>query len=336
MTVCAGSQGFANCQDLVATVPSGSGTTLSTTVEVPIEGGKFTLTSSDASVRITTEVLGYEGGASGALVPVPVPVPVPTGGKPGPSNTGVPAGTPLTVHNGDLNITTPGAVVDGLDIRGFVRIKADNVTIRNSIIRGAATSSPMALVSGADASHRLTIEDTEIYAASPSPYIHHGVLGSNFTLRRVNIHHAIDQVHVVGDNVRIESSWLHDNLHFDSDANHGGGPSHDDNVQIIGGRNITVTGSTLEDSYGAGIQITQNKSLVGNVQITKNWANNGGCTINVAESGKGSIPGIVVADNTFGRNTRVANCAIISPTSTSISNARNFFTDGGIANVLRG
>src|SRR5690606_36358755 len=41
------------------------------------------------------------------------------GGKPGAHNTGVPAGTDLTVHEGDLTITEDGTVVEGLDVRGF-------------------------------------------------------------------------------------------------------------------------------------------------------------------------------------------------------------------------
>jgi hypothetical protein len=44
------------------------------------------------------------------------------GGKPGPANTGVPAGTKLTVVNGDRVYTTNNQVISGVDIHGFVRI----------------------------------------------------------------------------------------------------------------------------------------------------------------------------------------------------------------------
>src|SRR5262249_34203613 len=44
----------------------------------------------------------------------PPTAPTPTAGMPDATNTGVPAGTRLTTHHGDLHITTAGAVVDAL------------------------------------------------------------------------------------------------------------------------------------------------------------------------------------------------------------------------------
>ncbi len=75
-------------------------------------------------------------GAQAATVAPPSPPIVLSGDQPGPSNTGVPAGTALTVMNGDLTITTAGATYSNLDIHGYVVIKAPNVTVKNSIIRG--------------------------------------------------------------------------------------------------------------------------------------------------------------------------------------------------------
>ena len=48
--------------------------------------------------------------------------PRPTGGKPGPGNTGVPAGVSLRVVTGDQVYTKDNQVISGLDIRGYVRI----------------------------------------------------------------------------------------------------------------------------------------------------------------------------------------------------------------------
>ena len=67
--------------------------------------------------------------------------------RPGSSNTGVPVGTTLRVHQGDLVVTKAGTVIDSLDIRGEVYIKANNVKITRSIVRGgAAATKPRALV----------------------------------------------------------------------------------------------------------------------------------------------------------------------------------------------
>ncbi|HEY3339432.1 MAG TPA: carbohydrate-binding domain-containing protein, partial [Propionicimonas sp.] len=60
---------------------------------------------------------------------------------------GVPAGTDLKVVNGDITVTKDGTVIDGIDLRGYVIVKADNVTIQNSVIRGgAAATSTKALI----------------------------------------------------------------------------------------------------------------------------------------------------------------------------------------------
>jgi hypothetical protein len=55
-------------------------------------------------------------------------------GFPDASNTGVPAGTKLSVVNGSMTIKKAGTVVDGKDIRGCVSVEAPHVTIRRSKI----------------------------------------------------------------------------------------------------------------------------------------------------------------------------------------------------------
>lgn len=55
-------------------------------------------------------------------------------GWPDATNTGVPAGTTLTIVNGDQTYRTAGQVISGLDIRGCVRIAAAGITIKNSRI----------------------------------------------------------------------------------------------------------------------------------------------------------------------------------------------------------
>jgi hypothetical protein len=146
----------------------------------------------------------------------------------------------------------------------------------------------------------------------------------------------IDTVHIYGDNVSIESSWLHHNLHYDKDPAWDGQPSHDDSIQIQQGKHISITGNTFEGAFNTGIQFTQDLGTVSDVQIRGNWGNGGGCTINLAEKGRGPFQRIVITDNTFGRDTKVANCAIIAPPTTVLSVARNFYTDGVPVTVRKG
>jgi hypothetical protein len=308
------------------------------TVTLPLHAGhngKLTLTSSQASVELKTTVVSYGSGA--ATKPAPQPVTAPTAtkapaptkapaasGAPGSGNTGVPAGTKLTVHNGDLNVTKAGTVIDGLDIRGLVKISAPNVTIKNTIIRGKALSGVAPLINNLGGNSGLKIVDTELFPSVASPYAM-GVYGYNFTATRVNIHGVIDSIHLTGGNVSIDKSWLHDNLHYTSDPNHGGSPSHDDSIQIQTGSNISITNSSISGSHSAGVMITQDRGAVSNFTFTGNYANGGACTINIAEKSHGPVQGVKIADNTFGRDTKHANCAVIAPTSTPVSQARNFY-----------
>ncbi|MDJ0349988.1 hypothetical protein [Cryobacterium sp. PH29-G1] len=239
--------------------------------------------------------------------------------------TGVPSGTTLKVYTGDLNITKAGTVISGLDIRGLVKINAINVTIKNSIIRGRSLSAPAALINNLGGRSGLKIIDSELYPSKPSPDVN-GIYGYNFTATRLDIHGVIDAVHITGSNVTIADSWLHGNLHYASDPNQGGKASHDDSIQIQKGSNIKVYGSTLTGSHNAGVQITQDTGDVSNFSFKNNFADGGACTINVAQKAYGPIYGTVVTDNKFGRNTKVTNCAIISPGTTKISTARNYYT----------
>jgi hypothetical protein len=252
--------------------------------------------------------------------------------KPDANNTGVPAGKVLKVHQGDLTITTAGTVIDGLDIRGFVRVKAANVTIKNSIVRGKPISGNMSLVQAS--STGLVIQDTELNPTYRSPYIN-GIVGKAFTLKRVDIHHVVDQVHLTGGAVRIESSWLHDNLHYATDPNHSDG-THDDSVQIKAGSGIVIVNNTIQHANNAGIMITQDTGTVSNVTIANNFADGGACTINVAEKGRGPILGLAIRENRFGRDTRHWNCAILAPTTTKIATAANYYTDGQPVYVKKG
>ncbi|MDT0994055.1 hypothetical protein, partial [Pseudomonas aeruginosa] len=69
--------------------------------------------------------------------PKPTATPTPTTVQPQfatAASTGVPAGTALKGITGDLVVTTPGQVVDAVDVRGFIKVKAPNVTIKRSIV----------------------------------------------------------------------------------------------------------------------------------------------------------------------------------------------------------
>lgn len=251
-------------------------------------------------------------------------------GLPSAKTTGVPAGTKLKVHEGDITVTQAGTVIDGLDIRGGIKVKAANVTIKNSIIRLRSGGFKEGIH---NYSTGLTISDVEIAPTTTSPNFN-GIMGSNFTLTRGNIHRVVDAVHIYGDNVTIRDSWLHDTSHFVNDPNWNGGPSHDDTIQMVRGSNVTITGNRIESAKNAGVMMAHDSGIISNVSITKNYLDGGACTINVSEKGKGPFKGLTISNNSFGSSQRVAKCAVIRPVTTTVNATGNTWAKDGSAVAL--
>ena len=246
----------------------------------------------------------------------------------------MPAGTKLTVHSGSITVTTPGTVIDSLDIRGNVIVKAANVTIKNSIIRGAANAGGT-LVNNLGHHTNLVVQDSELVNANAAVRLR-GITGSNFTGIRLNIHGVEDQIHLTGGNVKLANSYLHDSFYLEKDPLRNYTPTHDDNIQIQAGSNISITGNTLVGTHNAAMMITQDRGDVSNVKFANNFADGGACTLNIAEKAYGPIMGMTISDNTFGRNTRHANCAILAPVTSQIANISNEYTDGVAVAIRKG
>lgn len=256
-------------------------------------------------------------------------------GRPGASNTGVPAGTKLTVHQGNLVVKTAGTVIDGLDIRGEVEIKANNVKIKRSIIRGGATATQdRALVMAWWNYTGATIEDSTLVATNRSLLLD-GLSGSNFTATRVNVSNVVDPVKVIGSNVTVANSWLHGNVHSDSDPNQKDGRTHDDSIQITSGSAIVIRGNTLEDAHNAAIQINQGASATSAVTISGNWLSDGVCTLNISQGSGKPLQAIKVTGNRFGPGSEDRRCPILSPSTSPVQFASNVWDDTGAAAAAR-
>lgn len=242
----------------------------------------------------------------------------------------------LKQHNGDLVITTAGATYDALDIHGFVSIKAPNVTIKRSIIRGGvATSGNVGIVTDTNsAGTGFVLQDSEIVPEHPSVYID-GIKGWNYTLNRVDIHGTVDTAKVYGDNATIEHSWLHDTVYYEHDPNQGGGHTHNDGVQVLSGINTHIVDNTITGSYNSALQVTQGHGVVDKLWFNGNWADGGGCTVNINNTPLPSMSDIAVTDNRFGHDTRVPNCPIITTRQTQLTAAGNVFDDTGQAVQVR-
>ena len=168
-------------------------------------------------------------------------------------------------------MSTPGAVIDGVEVHGLLIVNAPDVVIKNSRILGRAVDRQRR--PGLERPLRPAVHDPGLgdhRAAVPSPYLN-GIFGSAFTALRVDISNVIDPIHVIGGDVEIRDSWLHDNDHYEQDPLWSGTPSHSDSLQIEAGNDISVIGNRMEGAHNAAIQITQNtsKAPLGNVRISE-------------------------------------------------------------------
>ena len=261
-----------------------------------------------------------DAGADAGSRPCPGP-------KPDATNTGPPAGLSLTVVNQDVTVTASNTVIDAQDIRGFLIIQASNVRVTRSIVRGRATTATTSIIR-VNSGTGIVIEDTEIAAAQPSVGVD-GLSGSNFTARRLHIHGGVDGMKM-GSNSSIECSYIHDLRSFASDPSQGGGPTHNDAIQILSGSNIRVIGNQLlaATSQNAAIQVTQDFGAVSNLNIENNWADGGGCTFNFSHNGGSSLT-VNTRNNRFGRSSYF-NCPILRSLSTTLNSTGDVWDDTGM------
>jgi hypothetical protein len=269
------------------------------------------------------------GSGGGTVAPPPAPPVVLSGDQPGPGNTGVPAGTALTVMNGNLTITTAGATYSGLDIHGFVKVEAPNVTIKDSIIRGGVAPSDIGLVNDTDDSAtNFLIEDSELVPMDPSVQID-GIKGWNYTALRVDIHGTTDGAKMYGPNATIEDSYIHGLVTYAHDPDHGGGESHNDGVQILSGTNLKIIGNTIEGGSNTALMITQDHGTTSNVMFANNWVSGGACSINMTPEPLGSLSGISLDNNIFTDNS-TKHCPILDTTHTNLNVSGNVFAGTGL------
>jgi len=157
------------------------------------------------------------------------------GAFPGPSNTGVPAGTALHACAG--NITKAGNY-DACEFSGDVRIQASGVTISRSLIHGQ-------VMGAGDNMFGAVIRDTEIDCGclsqgSSDPPV--AIQYDNFTLTRVNIHGAGHGV-AMGSNVTVQDSWIH--------GLGGNTSAHKDGIYVGNGTHSVIQHNTITCNDGS-------------------------------------------------------------------------------------
>ncbi|GAA2106767.1 hypothetical protein GCM10009841_26260 [Microlunatus panaciterrae] len=192
-----------------------------------------------------------------------------SGTFPNADNTGVPAGTTLSSYTGPTTITTAGTVIDSKKITGCLNIKADNVTIKNSLIQSGGCFFNVLSDNG---NTGLKLTDVEIDGQGNTSG-DSAINGSNFSCLRCDLHGTVDGAKA-GSNVVIQDSYIHD-LSMTSG-------SHNDGIQSLGTTSLRIVHNTIiikAGSTSAIILSTGSASNMRNVLIDSNLLGGGAYTV---------------------------------------------------------
>ena len=266
-------------------------------------------------------------GTAPMTTPAPAPAPAPalvpvTSGKPSSATTGVKPGSTLTRHDGDITITKDGTALANLDIHGFVTVRAKNVTISNSIVRGGKSKGVTTGLITNYGFAGLVITDTRVVPEFPSVYFD-GIKGSEFTARRVHVSGGVDSVKIHGNNVSIENSLLENTNYYASDPAQGGGATHNDNVQILNGQNLRLTGNTIRGATNFAVLGAASKGNT-NLVLSGNWLDGGHCTVKL-QLLNGYSETATVTNNKFGPNRKISSCAFTAYPAVRLTASGNTF-----------
>jgi hypothetical protein len=231
-------------------------------------------------------------------------------------------GSTLTRYDGDITVTVDGTVLANLDIHGFVTVRAKNVTISNSIVRGGTQKGYAIGLITNYGYPGLLITDTDVIAEYPSVYFD-GIKGSEFTARRVHVVGNVDSIKIHGNNVTVEDSLLEDTTYYASDPQQSGGPTHNDNIQILNGTNLTITGNTIRGSQNFAVLGAANKGNV-TLAVNGNWLDGGHCTVKL-QIMTGWTETATVTNNKFGPNRKVQSCPFTAYPTVTLTQSNNTF-----------
>ena len=210
-------------------------------------------------------------------------------GFPDATNTGVPPGTPLTVVNGSVTLSTDGQVFSNRDVRGSIVVTGDNVTIEKVRVTGRSEV-PLIYTRGGSA----VIRDVEINMSGEEAG--KGIAFDNYTAQRVWFHNGLDCAHQ-GRNVTITDSYC------DLPKLSQGSSAHADGFQSDGGGNYVFRHNTIRNpnEQTSAILMSTNTSPISNVVIDHNLMSGGGYTVYCGTDEGGMTPNLTYTNNVISR-----------------------------------
>jgi hypothetical protein len=228
--------------------------------------------------------------------------------KPGPTNTGVPAGTVLK-PSGPIKVETAGAVIEDLDIQGEIAVLADNVTIRRVRIR-SGDYYPIRYFDNKNTG--LVVEDSEIEGTSDD--VTAALSFTDYTARRLNIHGSADGFKADA-NVLIEDCWIHDLRN--------GPDQHNDGVQSTGGKGVTLRHNAISGASNACVQTGDESVATEDLTVECNWLSGGGYALNIRGTGATVPKNTKILNNRFGRDSAYGPWTIDDPSPVVTGNVHD-------------
>lgn len=179
-----------------------------------------------ARTRITYSYAAFSGPAPAPTTPIATVTSFPDA-----STTGVPAGTTLTPHTGNITISTAGTVIDGWSLtNGCITVNTTGVVIKNSRLSSAC---PYVVYTHTGS---FTIKDSEIDCANTSGT---AIGDTNVTAIRVDVYGCENGFDIDRDST-VQDSYIHD-LFQSPD-------SHTDGIQTCCSIGLTVRHNKI-DAY---------------------------------------------------------------------------------------
>jgi hypothetical protein len=238
------------------------------------------------------------GDDAGADDPVGDDDNLPLSAKPNETNTGNITPESQLIKNSGMTISTDGAVIEKRFFSGTVTVNANNVTIRDCVIR-TSSSYGIKINSGKTG---ILIENCKISGMTSA-----AVYGSNFTARRLNVYNSGNDGFKPTDNFVIENCYVH-KLGYISTA-------HADGVQMVKGSNGVIRNNNFDMPHNLGgyknsqVMIIQtNVGTINNIRIIDNWINGGGISVQIRDkkTGYGAPKNVQLLNNRFGRDFQFA------------------------------
>jgi hypothetical protein len=213
--------------------------------------------------------------------------------------------------SGSVTVTRAGAVIEDLDVRGSITVRANDVTIRNVRVR-AGSSFGITVAKGV---HGTLIDHVDIEMSGDATAAVGGLGdhdGSHSTKPGDNVTVRYSHLHGNGDGIKAVNFGLyeHNYIHMRRPA---GSTRHIDGIQSSGRSSWTARYNWVDQAYSGGFNsaifvqaYTGTKDVASrDITIADNWVNGALYTIQT-EDGKdgrsGLLRNIQIEDNVFYRD----------------------------------